>query len=140
MRRTVQKVLTLCLTLCCAALAQEGPRAVNISDLTHNPLKFDGRLVSVRAWLELGWEGDNFLVDRSEPSHGTAAQRRVWVYCDAEHDRQVCGQTYHPGSPAVQVTFVGYFHFAPNKKVRMKSEFDPGAFQLQATGFRIGPR
>jgi hypothetical protein len=43
--------------------AQKSPTVVTLAELSANPVKFDGRLVSVRASLDLGWEGDNFLHD-----------------------------------------------------------------------------
>jgi len=36
------------------------------------------------------------------------------------------------GYPRVAGRFVGYFHFVPNKKGRMKDVFDPGPLQLEA--------
>jgi hypothetical protein len=125
--------ILMCLALwCCAAWAQESPAVAGVVELSRNPAKYDGRLVSVRAWLEIGWEGDNFLVDHSEPSRHDTARPRVWLYCDPEYNRQVCGEAYNRYKRPVLATFTGYFHFVPDKKVRMKDVFDPGPLQLQA--------
>jgi hypothetical protein len=132
MRLIRRETILMCLTLWrYAAWAQESPVA-SVVELSRNPAKFDGRLVSIRAWLEFGWEGDNFLLDRSEPSRHDTARPRVWLYCDAEHDRKVCSDAYNRYKRPVLATFTRYFHFVPDKKVRMKDVFDPGPLQLQA--------
>lgn len=131
MRLIRRETILMCLTLwCSASRAQEIPRIATVAELSHNPPKFDGQLVSVRARLQLGWEGDNFLVDPSKPSRHDTARPRVWLNCDAEHDRQVCGEAFNK-RPAL-ATFTGYFHFVPDKKLRKKDVFDPGPLQLQA--------
>jgi hypothetical protein len=133
MRIIRQQMLVIFLILCCcASRAQEGLRVVSVADLSQNPLKFDGHFVSVRAWLEFGWEGDNFLLDRLEPSHRNTNRPRVWLYCDSEHERQIYGAANSPGRQPVLATFTGYFHFVPSKKARMKDVFDPGSLQLEA--------
>jgi hypothetical protein len=133
--RVIQKILLISftLTLCFPSWVEESPHVVTVAELSRNPAKFDGRLVSVRAWLEFGWEGDNFLLDRSEPSHRNTSRSHVWLYCDPEHNRQVYGAVNGPVRRPVLATFTGYFYFIPDKKSRVKDVFDPGPLQLEAT-------
>jgi len=116
--------LTLC---CCASWAQELPLLVTVADLSQRPLRFDGHLVSIRARLEFGWEGDNFLVDPSEPSRHDNSGPHVWLDCDPLHEQQVCDEAFKK-HPAL-ATLTGYFHFVPDKKHRAKDVFDPGPLQ-----------
>ena len=109
--RVIQKILLISFTLCFPSWAQESPRVVTVTELSRNPVKFDGRLISVRAWLEFGWEGDNFLLDRLGPSHRDTTRPRVWLYCDPEHERQIYGAVNTSSRQPVLATFTGYFHF-----------------------------
>jgi hypothetical protein len=100
----------------------------------------DGKLVSVRSRLEVGWEGDNFLVDplsavvqRGKPSNPPP---KVWIYCDPRYERQVCGPVFmasafrgHQGAVA---TFIGNFHFVPDQKSQKKGIFQTGPLQFSA--------
>src|SRR5712692_4513931 len=86
MQRIHQVVLAMvCIILCCVvSFGQELPTIASVADLSKNPRKFDGRLVQVRAWLEFGWEGDNFLFDSMEPASRKMPSQRsasVWFYC-----------------------------------------------------------
>jgi hypothetical protein len=108
----------------------------SVAELSKAPRKFDGRLVRVRALLEFGWEGDNFLSDPSAPASRNTPSRRpvsVWFYCKPDHERQVFG-AISAGDRRVLGTFTGYFHFVPDKKSRTKDVFDPGPLQLEAIG------
>ena len=126
--------LTVCLVVfCVASTGQELPTTVSVPELSKNPRKFDGHLVQVRAWLALGWEGDNFLFDSEKPAPRKTADFRaasVWFYCKTDRERKVC-DTIQFGGPPVLGTFTGYFHFAPDQKSRMKDVFDPGPLQLE---------
>jgi hypothetical protein len=118
------------------ALAQQVPTVASITDLSLHPLRFDGRLVLVRARLVFGWEGDNFLFAPSAPPEREMASRltpSVWFYCKPDHERQVYG-AMRLSDRRVLGTFTGYFHFVPDQKSRMKDVFDPGTFQLEAIG------
>jgi hypothetical protein len=109
----------------------------SIVELSNNPRKFDGRLVQVRAWLEFGWEGDNFLVDPSASAPPRLNGRRpisVWFYLMPGHERLVDDAMIRAHGGRVLGTFKGYFHFLPDKKSRTKDVFDPGPLQLEATG------
>ena len=110
--------------------------AASISDLAQHPLRFDGRLVVVRARLAMGWEGDNFLLDPSAPLNGSLASlspESVWLYCKPGHECQP-DRTVEGGHWVVAGTFVGYFHFVPDHKSRRGDVFDPGPFQLEGIG------
>jgi hypothetical protein len=118
------------------ALAQQIPTVVSIADLSLHPLRFDGRLVLVRARLVLGWEGDNFLYDPLVTLDGNKASAlpiSVWLYSKPSQEQEVYGAIW-PGSRPVLGTFTGYFHFVPDRKSRMKDVFDPGPLQLEAIG------
>jgi hypothetical protein len=133
MCRIRQRILLILLALCCCtSRAQEIPRVTSIGELSRNPLKFDGHFISVRAWLDFGWEGDNFLHDRAEASHRSPARPRVWLYCDPGHDQLVYGALNVGDRRPVLATFTGYFHFVPVKNSRMKDVFDSGPLQLEA--------
>jgi hypothetical protein len=129
--------LTVCLAVfCVASTGQELPTTVSVPELSKNPRKFDGHLVQVRAWLVLGWEGDNFLFDSEKPAPRKTADFRaasVWFYCKPDRERKVCDTIQFGGSPVLG-TFTGYFHFAPDQKSRMKDVFDPGPLQLEVVG------
>jgi hypothetical protein len=117
------------------ALAQQIPTVVSIMDLSLHPLRFDGRLVIVRAKLVLGWEGDNFLYDPLVTLDGNRASAlpiSVWLYCKPGQEQEVYGDVW--GDRRGLGTFTGYFHFVPDQKSRMKDLFDPGPLQLEAIG------
>jgi len=101
--------------------------------VSQNPQKFDGRLVSIRAWLLYGWEGDNFLFDAQsiKPGKALRGEPRAWFYCRPGSER-LMDSGVEKGYPRVAGRFVGYFHFVPKKKGRMKDVFDPGPLQLEA--------
>lgn len=125
--------LTVCLVVFCVASTGQELTTVSVPELSKNPRKFDGHLVQVRAWLALGWEGDNFLFDSEKPAPRKTADFRaasVWFYCKPDRERKVC-DTIQFGGPPVLGTFTGYFHFAPDQKSRMKDVFDPGPLQLE---------
>lgn len=89
----------------------------------------------VRAWLVMGWEGDNFLFDASAPPDRNMPSRvtpSIWLYCKPEHEEQVYGAI---SRQRVLGTFTGYFHFVPDQKSRIQSVFDPGPLQLE--GIRV---
>ena len=134
MRRMRLQTLLICIVLCCPfSFAQYGPMVVSVASLSQNPREFDGRLVSVRASLVFGWEGDNFLYDSSDLSPGKTPPRnkpRVWLYCRPGYEKPVYDAVPRSFEP-VRGTFVGYFHFVPNKKGRADSMFDPGPLQLE---------
>lgn len=114
------------------AVAQQSPAFVTVPYLSQHPLIFDGHLVRIRAWLAMGWEGDNFLFDdsalpdRNTLLHGPA----VWVYSKRDLGPLVYGEP-PPGSQCVLATFTGYFHFVPDPKSRIHDVFDPGPLQLE---------
>jgi hypothetical protein len=122
-------VFVACLALgCFACSAHESVTLTTIADLSKNPSKFDGRLVRVRALLERGWEGDDFLSDSATPvSH---PHPHVWFYVNPGYERLISGAV-GIGFPNVLGTFTGYFHFVPNQKSRTRDVFDPGPFQLE---------
>lgn len=118
------------------AAAQKSPTVASVAELSTYPLKFDGRLVVVRARLAFGWEGDNFLFDPSastEASMASPTQASVWLYCkpgnNCQPDRAVKGS-----DRSILGTYVGYFHFVPDYKARRQEIFDPGPFQLEGIG------
>jgi len=142
--------LTVCLVVFCVASTGQGPpTTVSVPELSKNPRKFDGHLVQVRAWLALGWEGDNFLFDSAKPApHNTGDFRApsVWFYCKPDDyrdrtplrtlgdlERKGC-DTIKTDAPPILGTFTGYFHFVTNQKSRMKDVFDAGPFQLEVIG------
>src|ERR1017187_5092543 len=98
-------VATVGILLCLITRAQDPPRStsprllsprptiVTIAYLSTHPREMDGKLVSVRARLEFGWEGDNFMWDepRVAPSRASEAQPRLWFHVDPAHERQVFG-------------------------------------------------
>ena len=117
------------------ALAQQIPTVVTIADLSLHPLRFDGRLVLVRARLVSGWEGDNFLYDPLVTLDGNMASAlpvSVWLYCKPGQEQEVYGDVW--GDRRVLGTFTGYFHFVPDRKSPTKEVFDPGPLQLEAIG------
>lgn len=109
------------------------PSSTSIAELSLNPQAFDGRLVSVRASLVFGWEGDNFLFDTWDLSLGKTPPHNkpsVWFYCRPGYERLVYNA--HPGvHQIVRGRFTGYFHFVPNSEGRVKDNFDPGPLQLE---------
>jgi hypothetical protein len=107
---------------------------VSVASLSQNPRALDGRLVSVRASLVFGWEGDNFLFDSSDLSPGKTPPRNkpsVWFYCRPGHEKPVYSAVPYSFQP-VRGAFIGYFHFVPDKKRRVNGTFDPGPLQLEA--------
>ena len=116
----------------CLCPAQE---TVTIDQLARHPRQFDGRLVRLHARLLFGWEGDNYLFD--DPMVRVKGRRvpSMWLYCDAEHERQVFGANGLPvlRRTGVLGTFTGFFHFVPKNKRNWKKKllFDPGPFQLE---------
>jgi len=137
MRRLLFQVSLFCLALSwIPSFAQSGPAVVSIESLSQNPRTFDGRLVSVRASLVFGWEGDNFLYDttgvgpdKTLPHHKPS----VWFYCKPGYEKIVYSAVPYNVRP-VRGTFVGYFHFVPKQKGRIKDVFDPGPLQLEVIG------
>jgi hypothetical protein len=118
------------------ALEQQLPTVVSITDLSLHPLRFDGRLVIVRARLAFGWEGDNFLYDplaTLDRNMASGLPVSVWLYCKPGQEQEVYGAVW-PGNRPELGTFTGYFHFVPDQKSRMKDVFDPGPLQLEAIG------
>jgi hypothetical protein len=134
MRRVQLQILLVYLVLCWApSIAQDRPIVVSVASLSQNPRRFDGHLVSVRALLLYGWEGDNFLFDASDLGSGKTPRHnepRVWFYCKPGSERFVYSGLRN-GYPRDQGLFTGYFHFVPNKKGRIKDVFDPGPLQLE---------
>jgi hypothetical protein len=134
MRRIHFEILLAYLVLSCApSFAQLRPISVDVASLSKSPQKFDGRLVRIRAWLLYGWEGDNFLFDAQSIKPGKAPlenEPSVWFYCRPGSER-LMDSGLEKGYPRVTGTFIGYFHFVPNKKGRMKDVFDPGLLQLE---------
>jgi hypothetical protein len=131
-----QPIFVACLALgCSVSFAQELPTLTSVAELSKNPRTFDGRLVRVRARLEFGWEGDNFLSEPAAPASPNSPHQHahVWLYCKPDHERQVYGAISVSGG-SVLGTFTGYFHFVPGQKSRMKDTFDPGPWQLEAVG------
>ena len=119
--------------------AQESPIVASVTALSLDPLKFDGRLVVVRARLALGWEGDNFLFEPSAAPEGNTASPNptsVWLYCKPGNKCQP-DRAMEDSDRGMMGTFVGYFHFVPDPKWRRKDVFDPGPFQLEGIGFSI---
>jgi hypothetical protein len=92
----------------------------------------EGRLVSVRARLEFGWEGDNFMWDepRAAAPRASDVRPRLWFHVDPTYERPVFG-VLPRNLPAVG-TFTGFFHFVPDKKSRTNEMFDPGPLQFSA--------
>jgi len=136
MRYIRYQVVAVYFVLACIASVAQESATVSLADLIQNPLKFDGRLIRVRAWIELGWEGDNYLVDRPAMLPRTIKSRRpvsVWFYSKAGHERQVWN-VINAGDRRIQGTVTGYFHFVPDQKSRMQDVFDPGPLQLEAIG------
>jgi hypothetical protein len=135
MRIIRQLGLLVCVTLACfSSFAQDLPTLTSITELSKNPRKFDGRLVRVRALLEFGWEGDNFLIDPMPPASPKLPSHKwphVWLYCKPDHERQIYG-AFGVSYGRVLGTFTGYFHLVPDRKSRIKDVFDPGPWQLEA--------
>src|ERR1035437_3417722 len=76
------------------ALAQQTPTAVTVDYMSKHPRELDGKHLIVRARLELGWEGDNFLYDQPNavlPNQPTGPPPRVWIHCDPQYESQVYG-------------------------------------------------
>jgi hypothetical protein len=99
----------------------------------------DGKLVRVRARYEPGWEGDNFLVDPPgavvQKGKVSRAAARLWIYCDPRYAWLVCGPVYVAslrGHEGALDTFIGYFHFVPDKKSQKKDVFETGLLQFSA--------
>lgn len=125
--------LVFVLSSCVVSTAQWLPTTHSIPELSKNPRQFDGHFVRVRAWVMLGWEGDDFLFDAGKPAPRESADFRapsLWFYCKTAQDPKVW-DTMRFGSHPVQATFTGYFHFVPDKKSRIKDVFDPGPLQLE---------
>lgn len=125
---------------CCLALlwlpcsAQDAPTDVSISDLSLHPEKFDAHLVRVRAFLIVGWEGDNFLIDPSKPRPTAMPSRKppsVWLL-DLTPVKAACG-------PETVCVFTGRFHFV--KKPQMQfGTFDPGPLQFEVVRTSVSSR
>lgn len=100
----------------------------------------DGKLVSISARLEAGWEGNNFLVDPTDAVARKGKPRKprasLWMYCDPRYERQVCGPVFMAsafrGRKGAVGTFIGYFHFVPDKKSQGKDVFETGPLQFSA--------
>lgn len=93
----------------------------------------DGQLVSVRAWLKFGWEGDTFMWDepRVAASRASDAEPRLWFHVDRAYERQVYGALHD--SRSVVGTFIGYFHFVQDRKSQGKHRvFQTGPLQFSA--------
>lgn len=133
-------VAYVCIVLCSASPAQDVPTSVTIAYLSLHSGGMDGKLVRVRARVEVGWEGDNFLVDPS----GAVVQKgrspneppKLRIFCDPRYERQVCAPAFDAsalkGRHGAVGTFTGYFHFVPDKKSRPKGMLDPGPLQFSA--------
>jgi hypothetical protein len=108
------------------------PTIVTIAHLATHPRDIDGKLVSFRAHLELGWEGDNFLWDAPKvvASGASGELPRLWFHVDSARERQVFGAL--GGNRSVVGTFTGFFHFVPDRKARTNGMFDPGPLQFSA--------
>jgi hypothetical protein len=116
--------------------AQQIPTVSSITDLSLYPLRFDGRLVLVRArWYLVGKATISCLILRPLPIAiwPLVFPASVWLYCKAGQENQIYGAIW-PGNRPVLGTFTGYFHFVPDQKSRMKDVFDPGPLQLEAIG------
>ena len=135
-------VATISILLCSITLAQNTPSRtsprllsarptiVSIAYLSTHPREMDGQLVSVRAWLQFGWEGDNFMWDEPRVAASTASDARpsLWFHVDPAYERRVFGVL--PSNLPVVGTFTGFFHFVPDKKSRTNEMFDPGPLQF----------
>jgi hypothetical protein len=144
--------LGMSMLLCSSTLAQDypgilpppwrprGPTVVTVTYLSTHPKEMDGKRVSVRARLEMGWEGDNFLVDPGDES--VQAERpskppaRIWIYCDPRDEWRVCAPVFDAsvgrGYKGAVATFIGRFHFEPDRKAQWKGVFQTGPLQLSA--------
>lgn len=116
------------------AVAPPMPTSTTIAFISQHPLMFDGHLVRVRAWLEFGWEGDNFLyeasvrADRNTPGSGVP----IWFYCKPGYEPFVYG-AMRPGTRRILATFTGYFHVVPDLKSQLHDVFFSGPFELEGT-------
>jgi hypothetical protein len=136
MRHVRQFALMFSIMVCCVSSVGQEFSTTAIANLSRNPRKFDGRLVRIRAWVLIGWEGDNFLSEFADPASLSTPSDRptsVWFYCKPDHDGKVCDTSRYMGRHVV-ATFTGYFRFVPNQKSRMKDVFDPGPLQLEVIG------
>ena len=108
---------------------------ISISSLSQDPWTFDGRIVSVRASIAMGWEGDNYLFDPLRHRGNTFAddEPRIWFYCRPGNEKVACGPASF-GSSNMAGNFIGYFHFVPNSEGRANAMFDPGPLQLEIIG------
>jgi hypothetical protein len=116
-----------------SAVAPLVPMYATVAYISQHPLLFDGQLVRVRAWLNFGWEGDNFLYDppdRSNPKKVVSRGPAMWFYCKPGSELLVYG-SIRPGTWRVHATFTGYFHLVPDQKSRFRGVFDPGPLQLE---------
>ena len=111
-------------------VAQNGRPVLSVTKIAESPWQFDGRLVSLRASMAFGWEGDNFLFDNLGDEDGTFAydKPKVWIYCRPGYEKCV-GDLFSAGR--TPRTYVGYFHFVANQEGRANAVFDPGPLQLE---------
>jgi hypothetical protein len=97
----------------------------------------DGKFVAVRARIEVGWEGDNFLVDPIGPDGKSPTEApKLWIFCEPRYAQRVCGPAFDAsfgrGYQGAVATFTGYFHFAPDVKAQWKGVFLTGPLQFSA--------
>jgi|SRR5215470_4622762 len=77
--------------------AGQVPQIATVADLAQSPGRFDGRMVTIKRWLLIGWEGDNFLFDRSAISTNGSplpGKSGVWLYADPLNEKQVFGRMF----------------------------------------------
>jgi hypothetical protein len=134
-------VASICILVPSIALPQSSPINVTVANLSLHAREMDGKLVRVRARVEVGWEGDNFLVDPvdavAQKGKSSNPRARLWIYCDPRYAHQVCDPVFAAsasrGHEGALGTFIGYFHFAPDTKSQTKGVFQTEALQFSAT-------
>lgn len=132
---------SICALAFSISMAQESPTLVTVGGLSKNPLKFDGRLVRLRAWLSYGWEGDNFLYDKPRlvTRNKNPKVPAVWFDCKPDH-YQLCGTIRPVDREGLLGWFTGYFHFVPKTHI-VNGAFDPGPLQLEVVEVSLpGPQ